>query len=50
MTKKLEVEFVVDNPEEMRPVQLGSAFALEDGPVLSEEQAAELFDHLQESK
>jgi len=44
MEKKIEVEFIVDEPNEIRPVQLGSAFALEDGPEASEETIVELFD------
>jgi hypothetical protein len=44
MTKKLEVEFIADEPNEVRPVQLGSAFALEDGPEASEETIVELFN------
>ena len=48
MTKKLEVEFIVDSPNELRPVQLGTSFVLEDGPLASEEVVAELFDRQQE--
>jgi len=44
MTEKIEFEFEVDNPNEMRPVVEGSTNLLEDGPMLSEEEAAEMFD------
>lgn len=50
MTKKIEVEFVVDNPNEVRPIPIDGVDVLEFGPDVSEEIAAELFDRVQESK
>ena len=50
MTKKLEVEFIIDNPDEVRPAPIDGVAILEFGPDVSEEQAAELFDFSQESK
>jgi hypothetical protein len=44
MKKKIELEIEVDNPNEMRPVVLGSTNQLEDGPMASEEKIMELFD------
>jgi hypothetical protein len=44
MENKIELEFEVDNPNEMRPVVLGSTNLLEDGPMASEEEIAEMFD------
>ena len=50
MTKKLEVEFIVDNPNEVRPTPIDGVNVLEFGPDVSEEEAAEIFNRLQESK
>ena len=44
MSKKLEVEFIVDNNTEMRPVLIETANALEDGYMPSEEEIVAEFD------
>ena len=50
MSKKLEVEFIVDNPNEVRPTPIDGVDVLEFGPDISEEEAVKIFDRLQESK
>jgi len=47
MTKKIEFEFVMDNPGEMRPVPMVNEWGsgvLEVGPMLTEEEVADQFD------
>lgn len=50
MDKKIEIEFIVDRPNKMRPVQVSTALALEDGPLAFEKEIVELFDRVQEGK
>ena len=42
--EKIEVEFIVDNNNEMRPVLIDSANVLEDGYMPSEEEIVAEFD------
>jgi len=46
MTKKIELEFIVDNPNEIRPVLIDSSNILEEGYIPTEEELANHFDKL----
>jgi len=46
MTNKIEIEFIVDNPNEVRPTLIDSSNILEEGYVPTEEETANQFDKL----
>lgn len=46
MTNKIEIEFIVDNPNEVRPALIDSSNILEEGYIPTEEETVHQFDKL----